>query len=349
MPDTAAFPDAAASRDRFVLDRRGPRPAHDPWRHQGVLVEEERTADGRSARVATAFLTGRECPWRCTMCDLWRYTTVEDTPRGAIPAQVAAARAEAEATHGPIEGMKLYNAGSFFDPRAVPDSDYGAIAAALAGVPHIVVESHPALVSDRRCRVDRLLEALASAERTAQSGGRRPERQTKLLEVAIGLETVHPDTLDRLNKRFTIDDFYRAAAALANRGIAVRVFLLISPPFVPDPEQDDWLRRSLDVSFASGATVVSLVPTRAGNGAMEALSNLGLFRSPALADIERSIELALTHAGGRGRVFVDLWDLERFAACPHCLASRRRRLHSMNLDQQIAPRLGCQACAQGER
>ena len=83
MPDAAAFPDTAAARDRFVLDRRGPRPRHDPWRHQGVLVEDERTADGRRARVATAFLTGRECPWRCTMCDLWRYTTVEDTPRGA--------------------------------------------------------------------------------------------------------------------------------------------------------------------------------------------------------------------------------------------------------------------------
>ena len=336
MPDTASFPATAASRDRFVLDRRGPRPTHDPWRHHGVIVEEERTADGRTARVATAFLTGRECPWRCTMCDLWRYTTVEDTPRGAIPAQVAAARAEAEATNGPIEGMKLYNAGSFFDPRAVPDADYDAIAAALAGVPHIVVESHPALVSDRRCRVDRLLDSLAAR--------RRPAERPAALEVAIGLETVHPDALDRLNKRFTVDGFRRAAAALVTRGVAVRVFLLVSPPFVPDPEQDDWLRRSLDVSFASGATVVSLVPTRAGNGAIDELSSLGLFRTPALADIERSIEIALTHAGGSGRVFVDLWDLERFAACPQCFTSRRRRLHVMNLDQRIAPRERCPAC-----
>jgi radical SAM enzyme (TIGR01210 family) len=338
MPDAAFFPASAASRDRFVLDRRGPRPTHDPWRHQGVLVEEERSADGRRARVATAFLTGRECPWRCTMCDLWRYTTIEDTPRGAIPGQVAAARAEAEAAHGPIEGMKLYNAGSFFDPRAVPDRDYDAVAAALAGIPHVVVESHPALVSERRCRVDRLLDALAA--------GRRPADRSAL-EVAIGLETVHPDSLDRLHKRFTVGRFRRAAAALVDRGVAVRVFLLISPPFVPDMEQDDWLRRSLDVAFASGAAVVSLVPTRAGNGAIDALSNMGLFRAPALTDIERSLEQALTHAGGRGRVFADLWNLERFAACPECLVSRRQRLHAMNLEQQIGPRLRCGACDQG--
>jgi radical SAM enzyme (TIGR01210 family) len=271
------------------------------------------------------------------MCDLWRYTTVEDTPPGAIPSQIAAARAEAEAAHGPIEVMKLYNAGSFFDPRAVPDVDYDGIAAALAGIPHIVVESHPALVSDPRCRVDRLLDALAIH--------RQPAGCRATLEVAIGLETVHPDALDRLNKRFTVDGFRRAVGALVNRKVAVRVFLLISPPFVPELEQDDWLRRSLDISFASGATVVSLIPTRTGNGAMDALSNLGLFRTPSLADIERSIELALRHAASRGRVFADLWNLERFATCPRCVASRRRRLHAMNLEQQIAPRLRCPACA----
>jgi len=339
MPDAVVFPVGAAARDRFVIDRRDARPAHDPWRHQGVLVEEERTADGRRARVATAFLTGRECPWRCTMCDLWRYTTVEDTPRGAIPSQVAAARAEAEADHGPIDGMKLYNAGSFFDPRAVPDADYDAIVAALAGIGQVVVESHPALVSERRCRVDRLMDALAKS--------RRPSARATELEVAIGLETAHPDALDRLNKRFIVDGFRRAAAALVARGVAVRVFLLVAPPFVPAIEQDDWLQRSLDVSFASGATVVSLVPTRPGNGAIDALSEAGLFRTPTLADVERSFELALTHAGGRGRVFVDLWNFERFAQCPQCLVVRRQRLHVMNLEQQSHPRLRCEACGEG--
>jgi radical SAM enzyme (TIGR01210 family) len=235
--------------------------------------------------------------------------------------------------------MKLYNAGSFFDPRAVPDADYDAIVAALAGIGQVVVESHPALVSERRCRVDRLMDALAKS--------RRPSARATELEVAIGLETAHPDALDRLNKRFTVDGFRRAAAALVGRGVAVRVFLLVAPPFVPAIEQDDWLQRSLDVSFASGATVVSLVPTRPGNGAIDALSEAGLFRTPTLADVERSLELALTHAGGRGRVFVDLWNLERFASCPQCLVSRRQRLHAMNLEQLSHPRLRCGACGEG--
>ena len=69
-----SYPDGAKERDRFVLERRGAREALDPWRHQGVIVEDEYGEDGAIARVATVFLTGRECPWRCVMCDLWRYT-----------------------------------------------------------------------------------------------------------------------------------------------------------------------------------------------------------------------------------------------------------------------------------
>ena len=81
MSATAVYPIGRAARDRFVLERRGPRPPHDPWRHQGLIVEDERDgATAASLDVATVFLTGRECPWRCVMCDLWRHTTATDTP-----------------------------------------------------------------------------------------------------------------------------------------------------------------------------------------------------------------------------------------------------------------------------
>ena len=34
------------------------------------------------------------------------------------------------------------------------------------------------------------------------------------LEIAMGLETVHPEVLRRLNKRMTLDDFERATTFL---------------------------------------------------------------------------------------------------------------------------------------
>jgi radical SAM enzyme (TIGR01210 family) len=328
MPEAAPFPVSAAGRTRFVLARRGARPAHDPRRHQGVLVEDERDAGGRLVATATIFLTGRECPWHCTMCDLWRHTLAEDTPSGAIPAQVASACRVLAGRPHPIEAVKLYNAGSFFDPRAVPDADYEAVAEALAGFGHVIVESHPALIGRR---VDRWIAALA------RHGGAS-------LEVAMGLETVHPGALDRLNKGFDLERFARAARGLADRGVALRVFLLIAPPFVPAAEQDGWLLRSIEAAFDLGAAVVSMVPTRPGNGALEALAADGSFRAPALSDIERSAALALA-SGPRGRVFTDTWDLERFSSCDRgCLDPRRRRLAAMNLEQRVLPPCVCEAC-----
>ncbi len=328
------YPTTSSDRDRFVVDRRGARPQHDPWHYQGLIVEEELSAAGALARIATVLLTGRECPWRCAMCDLWMHTTIEDTPPGAIPAQVSAARAALRDEAVPVSGIKLYNAGSFFDPRAVPEADYEAVAISLAGLSHVIVESHPALVGPR---VDRFIAAL---ER--HRGASEPAR----LEVAMGLETAHPQALDRLNKRFTLERFAEAARALEDRGVALRVFLLVSPPFVPAREQDAWLLQSIDAAFSCGASVVSLVPTRTGNGTLEALPG-GDFVAPHLEDVERSLGLALTHARGRGRVFADLWDLGRLARCAHCLEPRTARLHAMNHTQQMLAAHVCAACGVG--
>jgi radical SAM enzyme (TIGR01210 family) len=111
------------------------------------------------------------------------------------------------------------------------------------------------------------------------------------LEVAMGLETVHPAALDGLNKRMTTDDFARAAAWLSDRDISLRVFLLIYPPFIAMEEQDRWLLESVQFAENCGASVVSLVPTRAGNGTMEALTRQGLFRAPTADDVTRSYDL----------------------------------------------------------
>jgi len=269
------------------------------------------------------------------MCDLWQYTIAGDTPRGAIPTQVAAARDELRGRHEIITHVKLYNAGSFFDPRALPEEDYEGVAAHIAGLERVVVESHPALVG---CRVDLFLEAL---NRHCTMG------TATILEVAMGLETVHPEALDRLNKRMTVDEFALASEQLRQRGASVRAFLLISPPFVPAVQQDEWLQRSIDVAFSCDASVVSLIPTRSGNGALEALAAEGTFRAPRLEDVERSIESVLAVRPRRGRIFVDLWDLQRFSTCPHCFEARRARLHAINLEQRLFSRPSCTACGFG--
>ena len=287
----AVYPELPAARDRFIVDLRRPRPQHDPSRYQNLTVEDELTERGDVARVGTVFLTGRECAWRCAMCDLWQSTTKGDTPRGAIPAQLAAARQLWREAREPITRVKLYNASNFFDPRAVPEADYPAIALELGDIDRVIVESHPSLIGPR---VERFTSVLAGPS----------------LEVAMGLETAHPAALDALNKRMTTDDFVRAAQWLRDRGVPIRAFVLIYPPFIPVEQQDEWLIRSVALAASCGASVVSLIPTRGGNGAMEALAREGLFQAPTREDVARSVTVALSSlrpSALRPRIFLDPW------------------------------------------
>jgi radical SAM enzyme (TIGR01210 family) len=318
-----------------VLDRRGARPVHDPWRHQGLLVEDEPAVGGGRVRVATVFLTGRECPWRCVMCDLWRFTLETETPPGAISHQIRQAMEALSAGEDAAPPhLKLYNAGSFFDARAVPPDEDARIAVFVGPCRRVIVESHPALVGDRTWRFHDALRAHAAGDST--------------LEVAMGLETAHPGALEQLHKGVTLDGFHAAAAALSGHGVALRVFLLVQPPFVAPEAQDEWLRRSVEAAFASGASTVSLIPTRSGNGAVEALAAAGQFTVPTLADVERSAALSLRVAQVPGRagrhLLVDVWDLERLSSCAACFHARRERLRQMNLTQQAQAAVACPQC-----
>jgi hypothetical protein len=116
------------------------------------------------------------------------------------------------------------------------------------------------------------------------------------------------------------------------------VFLLVGVPFVMPSQQQDWIAKSVSFSFECGATAVSLIPTRPGNGALEAVGAV----PPTLADLEVALDRALQRP--RGRVFADLWDLDRFANCPSCFTARQERLRRMNLDQRVHPSVVCAEC-----
>jgi archaeosine synthase beta-subunit len=307
-----------ARPDAWIVEQRPARNPVDPWRPYLFFSEEEPSRNGELAIVNTIFLTNRECPWRCLMCDLWKNTLEETVPLGAIPAQIEHALAHLPAARH----VKLYNSGSFFDPRAIPTADYEPIAARLAAFDHVIVESHPALIGERCLRFRGLLS------------GR--------LEVAMGLETVHPGVLARLNKQMTLEQFRGAAQWLAGHNIDLRVFILVKPPFLHEDEASEWAKRSLDFAFECGATAATLIPTRAGNGAMNALALQGNFAPPSIGALEAALEYGIGLA--KGRVFADLWDLPRFARCRACYEARAARLRRMNLDQTFAEPIRCSEC-----
>jgi len=263
------------------------------------------------------------------MCDLWRNTLNESVPTGIIPAQLVDALLNLEAARQ----VKLYNAGSFFDPNQIPVDDYPAIAQICRDLDRVIVECHPALVGQRVLDFKSLLATESETDlsvRSPQNWGLGGHQGTPRLEVAIGLETVHEEVLDKLNKRFTVDDFRRAADFLRNHDIDLRVFVLLRPPFMTEAEGVDWAKRSIDLAFDRGATVVCVIPTRDGNGAMEALRESGVWSPPSIQSLEEVQEYGLSLK--RGRVFADLWDIERFYV-DEADVERGRRIAERNRTQ----------------
>ena len=290
------------------------------------MIEHELDAGGTLAPTAVVFLTNKRCPFRCVMCDLWRHTVDERVAVGEIPRQLRTALAALPAARQ----IKLYNAGSFFDPGAIPPEDDEAIAALVDRFDRVIVEAHPAFLAGvygERCL-------------------RFRDRLRGRLEVAIGLETANEDILARLDKHMTLDAFRDAAAFLAANGIDLRAFILLKPPFMEPGTEVEWARRSIDVARECGATACSIIPTRPGNDGMPAD-----FLPPRLSALERAIEYgvgvgaeARTSSVTSCRTFADLWDVERFYDCG-CSPARAARLAEMNRTQQVPARVECHCAA----
>lgn len=308
-----------SAEDRRLRALRPPKPAVDVWRPLDVVVEKERLPGGRIAASTTLFLAGRECPFTCVFCDLWRFTTDAPTPQGAIPEQIrlglerAADLEQAVHTDGP-RLVKLYNASNFFDSGSVPKADDAEIARRVADFDRVVVECHARLVG-RRC--------FEFAERV---DGR--------LEVAMGFETAHPDAFRRLNKGADLQDLRRASTALKAAGLGLRAFLLLDPPFVPVSERRAWLLRSVEDALDQGASTVWLIPMRGGSTEMSRLEAQGDFTPPTLERIEEAFDEA--RRLDPEAVRLDTWDLAGLTTDPDRDGARLERLRRLQLHPESA-------------
>jgi radical SAM enzyme (TIGR01210 family) len=326
--------------DRRIRSLRPPKARVDAYAAHGSVLEEERRPGGKIERALTVFLTGAECPFTCSFCDLWQWTLDGPTPPGALTRQlesVLEARErqarEGQTRDGEARGgvtrdgqtpdrLKLYNASNFFDQRAVPADDVLGIAKLAAPFEAITVESHANTIGAKTLEFARTIS------------GR--------LEVAVGLETIHPAAAAQLNKRLDLARFDSAARFLSDNGIDLRVFVLLGAPYVPVDETVAWTVPTVEYAVERGASVVSIIPVRGGNGELERLQGLGHFTPPRLLQLEESLDLSLQFTSAV--VAADLWDVDRLPACEHCRAERVERLRRMNLSGRAESRVACDAC-----
>ncbi len=304
---------------KWILSQRGEKNKIEPHRPYDFMMEKERRPNGKVEYTATIFLSNKECSFKCLMCDLWKNTSDNTVPVGAIPEQIEWALSQLPSARH----IKLYNSGSFFDERAIPKSDYQSIAKLVDHFETVIVESHPRLIGEKCLEFRDLISGK--------------------LEVAIGLETAHPEILGRLNKQMTLEDFQIGVEFLKMNEINSRAFILLRPPFMSEQEGIIWAEKSIDFAFDCGVDSCTVIPVRAGNGAMDELMKKGDFEMPTLSSLEEVLAYGVSQR--RGLVVADTWDLELFAECDTCFEDRYHRILQMNLTQKFSDALECEVCS----
>jgi archaeosine synthase beta-subunit len=310
-----------STADQRIRQLRPPKPAVDPYKAHGSLLEGERRPDGRLEKTLTAFLAGSECPYTCSFCDLWRWTTDGPTPPGALTQQLEPILRSVDDPRP--DRLKIYNASNFFDRRAVPVEDLVGIAECARPFRALTVESHANTIGASTLEFAKLFS------------GR--------LEVAIGLETIHSTALEALNKRLDLERFDRAAGFLSDNDIDLRVFVLLGAPYIEPAEAVEWTVRSVEHAVQRGAAVVSIIPVRGGNGELERLQALGDFQPPVLFELEVALENCLQFQSAV--VTADLWDIQLLPGCEECRAARVDRLRLMNTTGSVQAPVSCPTCA----
>jgi uncharacterized Fe-S cluster-containing MiaB family protein len=115
----------------------------------------------------------------------------------------------------------------------------------------------------------------------------------------MGLETVDPSVLPKLNKNMTLEDFERATATMLEHSIFVRAFILLRTPWQTEEEGVYWAKESIDFAQSIGVECCTVIPIRPGNGSVE-------LTAPLPESLEEVVAYGV--AKNKGRVFGDIWD-----------------------------------------
>ena len=243
----------------------------------GAFSEPELTRSGTIDDHNIILTTNKECPFKCVMCDLWQNTLDYTVDIGAVAKQVR----DALDTLPKAKHIKLYNAGSFFDRQSIPKQDTFDIADEIQEYETVIVEAHPKLIS---------AGCFEFAEYLAPQ-----------LDVAMGLETVDPEVLPRLNKNMTLDDFERATTEMLEHGIFVRAFILLRAPWQSEESGKHWAKESIDFAHSIGVECCTVIPLRPN-------PRIGLtdFEPSTPESLEEVVNYGLSK--NKGRVFGDTWD-----------------------------------------
>ncbi|MDD1746900.1 MAG: archaeosine biosynthesis radical SAM protein RaSEA [Methanomassiliicoccales archaeon] len=233
-------------------DRRGSPQAI--WKEWDIV-------DGRRANAMVIILRTVGCWWSrkqgCLMCGYNQAASESGIGEEQLLSQLEAAKLKFQGE----EMVKIYTSGSFLDDREVPQSTRKLILEAFSSCQRILFESRPEFVTERSLS----------------------DLPVEKVEVALGLESADDLVLGKcINKGFGVSDYERAARLIKGKGMRVRTYLLLKPPYLT--ERQAMLDTQSSIRFSSRfSDSISVNPVNVQRDTLvESLFRRGDYRPPWL-------------------------------------------------------------------
>ncbi|MBS1263244.1 MAG: hypothetical protein MAG715_00417 [Methanonatronarchaeales archaeon] len=252
----------------------------------------------------------------CTVCGY----PFEGT--GGVGAREVRRQLETALADAPDESLylKLFTSGSLLDEWELPVDAQRAVVEALRSdgrVARLSIETLPGFVTEETLsRIDGPYE----------------------LEVATGLET-SSDAVRQLclNKALTFEDYAGAVEAARGFGADVKTYVLLKPPFLPEPTAlRDAVRSGID-AFDAGSESVSLNLCNVQRGTLvEHLHRRGEYRPPWLWTAHEAVRRIKRYAGDRLVISDPVASGKKRGPrnCGECDDSAARALERFSLEQE---------------
>jgi radical SAM enzyme (TIGR01210 family) len=226
-----------------------------------AVWKEEDIVEGLKVRALVVIFRTIGCWWSrkkgCLMCGYNQAASEIGIGQEQLLKQLEVAKSKFQGE----EMVKIYTSGSFLDEREVPAAVRDRIMDGFSSCKRILFESRPEFVTE---------ESLSSLP-------------SEKIEIALGLESSNDLVLRKcINKGFTVSDYQRAASLIRSRGMRVRTYLLLKPPYLTERQaMKDTLA---SIEFASPfSDSISVNPVNVQRDTMvESLFRRGDYRPPWL-------------------------------------------------------------------
>ena len=226
-----------------------------------AIWKEYDAVDGRGVSALVVIFRTVGCWWSrkqgCLMCGYNQAASEAGIGEEQLLKQLEAAKSKFQGE----EMVKIYTSGSFLDEREIPLAVRERILLEFSTCNRILFESRPEFVTE---------ESLSTlpADR---------------IEIALGLESANDLVLRKcINKGFDVSDYERAAALIKGKGMNVRTYLLLKPPYLT--ERQAMTDTLLSIDFACRfSDSISINPVNVQRDTMvESLFRRGDYRPPWL-------------------------------------------------------------------